>query len=144
MRFEEEIFVATDARRIFALYVDVNGWSIWDPEVRAASINGQFVAGSTGTLRPKQGPPVKITFTSVEPNRSFTVESKLFFCVMRFEHELSEGPEHTKVVHRVVFSGPLAPIFGRLIGSGIRKGLPRTLRGLKAEAERETLDFRIQ
>ena len=35
----------------------------------------------------------------------------------------------------VSFTGFLAPIFGRLIGSGIKKGLPNTLNGLKVAVE---------
>lgn len=86
-------------------------------------------------LEPSKGPKAKITFSEVVPNRSFTVNSKLPLCVMRFEHELSGSSGQTKVVHRVVFVGLLAPLFGRLIGSQIRKGLPNTLQGLKRVSE---------
>jgi hypothetical protein len=55
---------------------------------------------------------------------------------MLFEHEISaNGTNSISVVHRVKFTGFLAPIFGRLIGSQIKDGLPNTLLGIKKAAE---------
>ena len=135
MQFEEEIVISTTADKLFSLYADVSGWSSWDPGVRSSSVDGQFSSGATGTLRPASGPEAKITFTEVVPGRSFTVESRLPLCVMRFEHELAPAGSQLRVVHRVSFAGILAPLFGRLIGSGIRKNLPHTLAGLRRVAE---------
>jgi hypothetical protein len=36
----------------------------------------------------------------------------------------------------VIFDGLLAPLFGRLIGSGMRKTLPKVMESLKAVAEK--------
>ncbi len=135
MQFQEEIFIAASPEKVFSLYKNVSGWSSWDAEVKASSINGSFQSGTFGSLQPSSGPKAKITFTEVVNNRSFTVESKLPLCVMRFEHELTPSPSGTKALHKVTFQGFLAPIFGRLIGSQIRKGLPKTLQGLKRVSE---------
>lgn len=138
MQFEERIVIAAPAEKVFSLYIDVKNWSSWDPDVKASSIEGQFISGAIGTLQPSNGPKAKIAFTEVVPNRSFTVESKLPLCVMRFEHELSSHTGGTKAVHRVVFEGLLSPLFGRIIGSQIQKGLPHTLQGLKHAAEQQS------
>ena len=138
MQFEEQILISAPVEKIFSLYANVSGWSSWDSDVKSSSIEGAFVSGANGTLEPSKGPQAKITFTEVVPNRSFTVKSKLLLCVMRFEHELSGSQGKAKVVHRVVFDGLLSPLFGWLIGSQIRKGLPSTLQGLKRAAERQS------
>ena len=135
MQFEEQVVIAASAEKVFSLYADVAGWSSWDPDVKASSINGAFAAGNKGLLQPLKGPKAQIVFTEVTPNRSFTVESKLPLCVMRFEHELLPVGNQTQALHRVSFGGLLAPFFGRLIGSQIRKDLPHTLEGLKRAAE---------
>ncbi|WP_310610973.1 SRPBCC family protein [Limnohabitans sp.] len=135
MQFEETILVNAPVDKLYSLYANVSGWSSWDPDVKSSSINGQFSSGVTGTLQPSSGPKAKIIFTEVVPNRSFTVESKLPLCVMRFEHEIAPLGSQVQVLHRVSFVGLLAPLFGRLIGSQIRKGLPHTLTGLKRAAE---------
>lgn len=138
MQFHEQIVISASAENIFSLYENVSGWSSWDPDVKDSSIEGLFLSGAHGTLRPSSGPKAKITFTEVVPNRSFTVESNLPLCVMRFEHELTACPSGTSALHKVTFQGVLAPLFGRLIGVKIRKGLPSTLQGLKRAAEQKS------
>ncbi|MCL1971628.1 MAG: SRPBCC family protein [Endomicrobia bacterium] len=136
MQFEEKILINAPVEKLYSLYANVSAWSFWDPDVTSSSINGQFSSGATGILQPSSGPKAKIIFIEVVPNRSFTVESKLPLCTMRFEHELSPiGGSQVQALHRVSFIGLLAPLFGRLIGSRIRKGLPHTLEGLKRAAE---------
>ncbi len=128
MQFEEQIVIFAPAQKVFAMYATVGSWSIWDPEVKAASIDGAFAAGATGTLEPAHGPKAKIVITQVETNRAFTAQRKLPLCTMRVEHELLENAGKTTVVHRVVFRG-------LLVGGPLRKSMPRTLRGLKRIAE---------
>jgi Polyketide cyclase / dehydrase and lipid transport len=140
MQFEEKVDITASAEKIFAFYADVSSWASWDPDVKEASIEGSFTSGSTGSLLPPNAPKAKIYFIEVILNQSFTVESRLPLCVMRFEHELSEIPDtdQTRALHRVNFSGLLSPLFGRLIGSQIQKGLPHTLQGLKLAVEQNT------
>ena len=137
MQFEEKVLVSASAEKLFSFYANVSGWPSWDTEVKSSAIDGPFSSGTTGTLQPSSGPKAKITFTEVVANRSFSVENKLPLCVMRFEHELAPVGNQTQALHRVSFVGLLAPLFGRLIGSQIAKGLPRTLEGLKRAAEQE-------
>jgi hypothetical protein len=135
MKFEECVAIEAPIAKVFAMYADVGNWKTWDPDVKSSTIEGPFVSGSLGTLRPTRGPKAKIVFKEVVTNSSFTVESKLPLCVMRFEHELSEMNGETQALHRVIFEGVLSPVFGRLIGRQIKKGLPHTLEGLKRAVE---------
>ena len=135
MHFKEEITIAASAEKIFAFYADVNNWPSWDPDVRSATLHGDFVSGATGVLQPKKGPQANITFTEVAKNKGFTVESRLPLCTLRFEHELFGNPHGIRVVHGVKFKGLLAPLFRVLIGSGLKKSLPHTLQGLRETVE---------
>lgn len=93
-----------------ALYADVSNWHLWhlwhlwDPDTKAASINGLFQAGTTGTLTPPKGMTVPMLITSVVANRSFTVESKIPLFRMVFEHELLPASGATKVVQWIAES----------------------------------------
>ena len=142
MKFEESIEIQAPAETVFALYADVSSWSSWDPDVRSSSIEGAFTSGATGRLKPSSGPEARISFTEIVIDKSFTVESKLPLCVMRFEHELSATSTGTKAIHRITFSGLFSPIFSRLIGGSIRKGLPQTMAGLKQAAEQANNSFK--
>ena len=135
MQFEEKIRIQAPADQVFSTYANVAGWPNWDPDVLSASIDGDFKTGTSGKLKPKGSPETKVQLINVTDNESFTVECKLPLCKMHFEHELSAADNGTEVLNRVVFSGLLAPVFGRLIGSGISKSMPASLQGLKQHIE---------
>lgn len=135
--FEGVVTVAATPAQVFALWADAAGWAAWDPDVKAASIDGPFVTGATGTITPTQGPTMRIRVMRVVADRAFDAEARLPLCAMRFVHDcelLSTGG--TRVVHRVQFEGPLAFVFRRLIGPSLVKGIPGTMAGLKRAVER--------
>jgi Polyketide cyclase / dehydrase and lipid transport len=136
MKIEESIQINAPAATIFALYENVAQWPVWDTDVKSASIQGAFASGARGVIVPNGGPKSDILFSEVIRNKSFTVDCKLPLCMMRFEHELKEQGGSTIATHRAIFDGFLAPLFGRLIGSGMRKTLPKVMQSLKATAEK--------
>ena len=137
IQFHEEIIVSARPETIFGIYENVEGWCEWDPSVHSSSIAGPFVPGTTGQLKPMNGPLVKTRLTHVDKNRSFANETALPLCKMKFEHQLIPQGKTTRVLHQVSFSGPLAFLFGRVIGNQIRRGLPEVLKGLKTKAEKQ-------
>jgi hypothetical protein len=136
MQFESSTQINATRAAVFSLYANVPGWPTWDPDIKAASLDGDFVSGAKGVITPNGGPKSEIIFTEVVKSKKFTAQCKLPLCTMRFEHELDDASgKGTKATHRVIFQGLLAPLFGRLIGSGMRKTLPHALAGLKQAAE---------
>ena len=135
MSIEQSINIASSPENIFAIYKDVDSWAQWDPDIEAVGMDGDFVAGTTGWLKPVGAPKTATKLTSVNEPTAFTVEAKLPLCTMRFEHNLKVMGDKTQATHRVVFSGPMAPVFSRLIGGKIRKGINGTMQGLKNFAE---------
>jgi Polyketide cyclase / dehydrase and lipid transport len=133
--FEAKILINASPAGIFRLYSDVEGWKNWDPEVEWSKLDGAFVAGSHGKLKPPKAPAAAIRLVDVQDSQSFTVESKLPLCRVIFEHELVPKGISTEVQHRVSFSGLLSPLFAYLIGRKIDAGFPSTLAGLKEIAE---------
>jgi len=135
MKFEQSIHISAEPSAVFATYKDVSGWARWDPETESASIDGSFSVGSTGKIKPKGGPESKIRLIEVTENTSFTVECSLPLCKMQFIHLMSPNTNGTELVNQIEFSGLLGPIFGRLIGKGINKTIPVSLKGLKEHVE---------
>lgn len=132
---EHRITTSASPEVIFAIYADVAKWNTWDPDTKSASINGDFKSGSTGILAPTKGNPIKITFTEVIANRSFTCIGGIPGFQMTFEHELQSQGTNTEIIHRVQFKGILAWLFKPLLGPQINKGLPVTLARLRDLAE---------
>ncbi|TXH88739.1 MAG: polyketide cyclase [Rhodoferax sp.] len=135
MQVEHSILVQSSTERIFGIYEDVAAWHTWDPDTKRASIDGPFAVGTRGSLTPTKGNSVPMVLTKVEPNACFTVESKIPFFRMVFEHELVPQERAVKVVHRVTFSGALTFLLGRMLVKQLNQGLPVTLANLKRHAE---------
>jgi hypothetical protein len=135
MNFQHSLNIAAKPKDIFKLYANVSDWPSWDPEVIESSLSGSFTTGAIGSIKPKGGPKSKIELIEVKPDVGFTVRCKLPLCVMTFGHELMAKGASTTAIHSVTFTGFLAPLFGRLIGNGIKKTLPATMEGLKRAAE---------
>ena len=135
MQIEHRVSVNASPERIFRIYKDVSAWNTWDPDTKSATIIGKFQAGSHGKLTPVIGNAVPILFTNVVEDKSITVESKIPFFRMVFEHELQSKGEVTNVIHRVTFSGLLSKVIAPVIAKRINVGLPVTLSNLKQLAE---------
>lgn len=76
--------------------------------------------------------------TDVRPDEGFVDVTRLPLARMRFEHLAVREAGRTRVTHRVTISGVTTPLFSRVIGRGIAKGLPATVRTLaRVAAERD-------
>ena len=135
MQFQSKIIINTSASNIFKQYQDVENWHTWDSDVQSASLDGAFIVGTRGILQPTHGPQSTFTLTEVTLNQSFTTESALPLCKLVFEHKLQSTIDSTQVTHTVHFNGLLSPLFGKLIGKNIKKGLPIALQSLKNQCE---------
>ncbi|MFN4908963.1 MAG: hypothetical protein ACK5H0_08035 [Bacteroidota bacterium] len=132
---ESRRITSATRQRLWQLWVDVPNWKVWDTDVREARLNGGFAVGTTGTMQPSNGPTVKFMITECSQLSSFTSRSVLPLCTMDFIHTLNETPQGLEVVHRVEMHGLLTPLFSRVIGKNIEKGLPETVKSLVALAE---------
>lgn len=135
MSIQHSISIQCSAQHIFNIYKDVASWAQWDPDVEEVGMNGNFAAGTTGWLKPSEGPKTKTEITEVVEPSTFTVQARLPLCRMIFRHDLTETAQETTATHSVYFEGLLAPVFSRLIGGKIRQGIPGTMQGLKQYAE---------
>jgi Polyketide cyclase / dehydrase and lipid transport len=127
-----------EPEQIWALWSDVSSWNGWDHEVVSSSLDGAFVLGTTGTLKPRGGPATRFVITDVRPMISFSDRSRLPLATIDFHHRLSVADGITTIEHSVVMNGPLTPVFRRLIGTKIAKGLPTAVAALAALAEGAT------
>lgn len=135
MQFESSTTINAPISTVFGLYADVGNWPSWDPDLKESSLKGAFVSGAVGEVKPHSGPKSELKFVQVIQGKSVRMECKLPLGMMHFDYELQAQGNATVATHRTTFTGLLAPIWGRLIGSGMKKTLPAALAGLKAKAE---------
>jgi len=114
------------AENIWELWSNPTTWHAWDGEVKFASVHGNFVQGAKGVMQPVSGPKVAFEPTHVDINDSFTNRAKLPLATLDFSHvyvpSSAEGAP-ARITHRVEIRGLFAPLFGFLIGRGVKKHL---------------------
>lgn len=120
---------------IWHIWQDVKNWHTWDHGIEYATNNGPFIAGSTGTLKPKGGPLVHTLLTHVEFMKMFVDESKLPFARIIVSHFLKVSSGITYVTHQIEMKGPLAFLFSYLIGRKMKKNLPQEMLTMIKKAE---------
>jgi len=128
--FEHTEHTPASPQSIWALWSDLTTWPQWDDGVEHVSLDGPFAVGTGGTLKPTGGPKVRFELVDVRPAEAFTDVTSLPLARMRFEHTAVRDGELTRVTHRVTISGLATPLFSRVIGRGIAKGLPTTVKTL--------------
>lgn len=134
-----EVRIESKASRehIWQLWKDVEHWNRWDKSVEYSTIEGEFTAGTKGTLKPKGGPKTKFRITESIEERCFINVSKLPLCTIKFIHQIDNLGNRIAVTHRIEIRGPLSSFFSRIMGKNIKKELPIAVNNLIEIAENE-------
>ncbi|MGL5626624.1 MAG: hypothetical protein ACRDDW_03775 [Candidatus Rhabdochlamydia sp.] len=86
-------------------------WPKWDHELEWSFLDGPFIVGSTGKLKPKGWFASKFSIVSVEEGKEHVDRTEMPFTKIIFSHSLiaSENGQ-VAIVHHVEVSGLLAPL----------------------------------
>ncbi|MEH3054657.1 MAG: SRPBCC family protein [Patulibacter minatonensis] len=130
-----EITTAAPAT-VWALWEAVDRWPEWDEGIDRVTLDGPLAAGSTGRITPSGSPSWAFGVIAAQAGRSFTDETRLPLCRLRFAHELAPTDDgRTAITIRVSFHGLLRPLFQRVIGSDIAADLAAQTARLARAAE---------
>jgi hypothetical protein len=132
--YEHPTSAAPDA--LWGLWSDPAGWPAWDEDLEAVTLDGAFAPGSRGTLQPKGMDPFSYIITRVEPGRGYTDETPLDGAVLRFDHDLVDGPDGPVIRQRVTMEGPAANALFDPFAKAIILDIPAALARLAERAER--------
>lgn len=127
---EHTEYTSAPTEAVWALWSEVETWPEWDAGLEYVTLERPFAVGASGTLKPKGGPKVAFELTDVRAGEGFADETKLPLSRMRFEHSATREGDRTRITQRVTISGLGTPLFSRVIGRGIARDLPETLRAL--------------
>ncbi|MEE4484883.1 SRPBCC family protein [Serratia ficaria] len=135
--YTEEVATQATPDQIWAMWQDTASWPCWDSELEWVKLDGDFIVGTLGHMKPAGGPEVKFRLSQVIPNRSFSDVAHLPLTRLVFDHEyippMAEGGE-ARIRHTVTMSGLLAPVFGRVIGGKIKSHLRQAMLELSQRA----------
>ncbi|GIG61925.1 hypothetical protein Lfu02_62970 [Longispora fulva] len=121
----------------FARWADMATWPEWNTDTDWVRLDGPFVPGATGVLKPKGGPKVKFVVTTLT-DREFTDVSLLLGARLTFRHLVETSDGTTRVTVAVTLTGPLARLWNLVLGKDIKAGIQADLDRLAAVAEAAT------
>lgn len=134
--FEHTETTRADPAQVWALYREPTRWPEWDHELAAVVADVPMAVGSGGTIRPVKGPAARFTVTELTEGVSFADVARLPLARMTFAHHLAPTGSGTTLTHSVTITGPLSPVFGRLVGRQVAAEMPAAMRTLARLAER--------
>ena len=135
--FEEAVETSAAVDSIWTLWSKPETWPRWDDGVEWVKTDGSFLKGSKGVMKPAGGPEVKFELVEIAPHQGFTDRSFLPLTTLDFIHVYTPASDGKSafITHRVEMRGFLTPLFSRVIGRGIRKGLRGAMTKLVGLAE---------
>jgi hypothetical protein len=117
------------------IWSDTSTWPEWNPDVQSMTLNGPFAAGTTGTMKTKQGTRA-IQLSEVVPGMSFRLETTVIpLTRFAFVCRVSPGAGgKTTLSQAIVVGGPLGGLVGGMMGKQIADTFPTLLQGLARKA----------
>jgi uncharacterized protein YndB with AHSA1/START domain len=133
---ERSLETKASPQSAWKIWSDTSTWPEWNPDVQSMSLNGPFAAGTTGTMKTKQGTRA-IQLTEVVPGQSFRLETTVI-PLTRFAFVCKVAPGSagkTTLSQSIHVGGPLGGLVGGMMGKQIADTFPALLQGLARKAE---------
>jgi uncharacterized protein YndB with AHSA1/START domain len=121
---------------VWKVWSDTSTWAEWNPDVQSMTLNGPFAAGTSGTMKTKQGTR-QVQLTEVVPGRSFRLETTVIpLTRFAFECQVVAGPAgKTTISQAIRVGGPLGGVVGGMMAPQIANTFLPLLQGLARKAE---------
>ena len=138
MQYETTVDIQAPRARVWEVTVDVERWPEWTESMRSVERldEGPFRVGSRAAVRQPRSPRAVWTVTALEPEASFTWESRAPGTHTVAVHRLRERPEGgTTVTLVVTLSGPVARLLWPLLRGTVRRFVDLEAEGLRQRCE---------
>jgi uncharacterized membrane protein len=138
MELSTQIDVAAPPKRVWEVLVDVERWPEWTESVTSVRSldSGPLAVGSRVEVTQPRIPTGTYTVTALDPGSAFTWEQRQPGSTVSAHHECTPLPDGgTRVELKVVMSGALGAVVGRLYRKLTEQYLGLEAAGLKARAE---------
>jgi len=136
--WEYEHSMETTATReaLWRRWSDMAAWPSWNNGIKKIEIDGPLAVGTTFTMTPPAGEPVRLRIVEIVRGESFTDQMDADDFVVRTMHRLEPLADgRTRVIYRTEITGPAADEVGPQLGPAITRDFPEVLAALVKLAE---------
>ena len=123
---------------IWPILADVAHWAEVDHNIERIEISQPAAVGVPFKLKPKGGPKLSFVIGDFAPPTTYSDICRMPLARMKTLHELIPGPQTTMRV-TIEIHGPLARLWGRLVGRTHAAGLPDQTQRILAAARKRML-----
>jgi uncharacterized protein YndB with AHSA1/START domain len=133
---QRSVETSASSAAVWKIWSDTSTWPEWNPDVQSMTLNGPFAAGTSGTMKTKQGTR-QVQLTEVVPGRSFRLETTVIpLTRFAFECQVVAGPTgKTTISQAIRVGGPLGGVVGGMMAPQIANTFLPLLQGLARKAE---------
>lgn len=104
--YENSVTGNVKVEKVWELYSTVSFWNRWDIEIESVSLEGDFVTGSSGMIKMKNGQFLPFILENVEIGKSFINTSKLGEITISFGHTIKYNDDGgCTITHNVIIDG---------------------------------------
>jgi uncharacterized protein YndB with AHSA1/START domain len=121
---------------VWRLWSNPNHWSRWNSGIRAAEVDGPLAEGRRGKMTTDRGSKHEVTFHDVIEGRGFSMSmSGPPLTTFTFTCEIAPEGAGSAIAQHVAITGPLAFLFGPMMGNEMAKHFVPVLDDLARTAE---------
>jgi uncharacterized protein YndB with AHSA1/START domain len=122
--------------RVWSLWRDPNNWNTWNTGISVAEVAGPIANGTQGKMTTNRGSVHDVTFSNVVEGRGFSMSmAGAPLTTFTFVCEIAPEGSGSRIAQSVEIDGPLAFIFGPLMGNQMAKHFIPVLDDLAHAAE---------
>jgi len=120
---EHELPSSAELEHVWTLWADHSWWPRWNKDIRYAELHGPIAVGTELTIYLKRtfGKGFRFRFTGVEDRRMLADEAALPGAQMGHAHWVEQTADGVTIRNRLYFEGPLARVYGAVMGFRMRR-----------------------
>ena len=118
------------AENIWAVWIDVNQWHTWQPNLEYAKLNGDFKVGNTFKLKPIGGPAVTIEIVKAEFCREFTDLTRFPGARMYGCHEFITHDDELEIRTTMRIEGFLSFLWRKIVAEDVANNMAKQTEAL--------------
>lgn len=132
------ITINADISKVYGVWTEVENWNLWTKSINKISFldNEKFEIGGKVRIEQPKLSPALWTITEIQPNKSFTWQTKTMGVTVIAKHTLEHSPSGTIAKSVLTYDGLLAGLLYRLFLKLTSQYLIMEIEGLKNECEK--------
>jgi uncharacterized protein YndB with AHSA1/START domain len=122
--------------KVWSVWSDPNSWSRWNSGITSAEVDGPIANGTKGKMTANRGSTHEVTFSNVVEGRGFSMSmAGPPLASITFSCEIAPNGTGSTIAQNVTIAGPLAFLFGPMMGAEMAKHFIPVLDDLARTAE---------